>query len=118
MPSSSSKTTSQTPSTEGSAAASPGTSPSSTAGRNRGAAPRVAENGRLEIPAGTVATYEWLAHRVGNPKAVRAAGSANGSNPISYLIPCHRVIRKSGALGGYEWGLGRKLAMLGLEAAP
>ena len=52
---------------------------------------------------------------IGKPKAARAVGTANGANPISYLIPCHRVIRKSGALGGYRWGLGRKLAMLSQE---
>ncbi len=70
----------------------------------------------LEIPRGRVASYEALARRVGNPRAVRAVGTANGANPISYLVPCHRVIRKTGALGGYEWGLGRKLAILGMEA--
>ena len=48
----------------------------------------------------------------GRPRAARAVGSAGGANPIAYLVPCHRVIRKSGALGGYHWGLGRKLAML------
>jgi AraC family transcriptional regulator of adaptative response/methylated-DNA-[protein]-cysteine methyltransferase len=71
----------------------------------------------LEIPEGAFTSYEALARRVGNPKAVRAVGTANGANPISYLIPCHRVIRKTGALGGYHWGLGRKLAILGAEAA-
>ena len=70
----------------------------------------------LEIPTGSLCTYQTLAERIGNPRAVRAVGSANGANPVSYLIPCHRVIRKSGALGGYYWGLGRKLAMIGREA--
>lgn len=70
----------------------------------------------LEIPPGRFTSYEALARQVHNPRAVRAVGTANGANPISYLIPCHRVIRKTGALGGYHWGLGRKLAILGMEA--
>ena len=70
----------------------------------------------LAIPEGEVASYEDLARRIGNPRAVRAVGTANGANPISVLVPCHRVIRKTGALGGYHWGLGRKLALLGTEA--
>ncbi len=69
----------------------------------------------LRIPPGTVASYQSLANYVGKPNASRAVGTASGANPISYLIPCHRVIRKSGALGGYRWGLGRKLAMLSQE---
>lgn len=69
----------------------------------------------LRIPSGTVASYQSLANYVGKPNASRAVGTASGANPISYLIPCHRVIRKSGALGGYRWGLGRKLAMLSQE---
>jgi AraC family transcriptional regulator of adaptative response/methylated-DNA-[protein]-cysteine methyltransferase len=70
----------------------------------------------LEIPPGAFTSYEALAARIGNPRAIRAVGTANGANPISYLVPCHRVIRKTGALGGYHWGLGRKLAILGQEA--
>jgi AraC family transcriptional regulator of adaptative response/methylated-DNA-[protein]-cysteine methyltransferase len=66
----------------------------------------------LRIPAGAITSYQALAKLIGKPNAPRAVGTANGANPISYLIPCHRVIRKSGALGGYGWGLGRKLAML------
>ncbi len=69
----------------------------------------------LRIPPGAVASYQSLANYVGKPNASRAVGTASGANPISYLIPCHRVIRKSGALGGYRWGLGRKLAMLSQE---
>lgn len=69
----------------------------------------------LEIPAGTMCSYDTLARRIGNPKAVRAVGTATASNPIAYLIPCHRVIRKSGALGQYHWGQGRKLALIGAE---
>ena len=70
----------------------------------------------LEIPEGRVTSYEALARYIGKPRAVRAVGTANGANPVSYVIPCHRVIRKTGALGGYEWGLGRKLALIGSEA--
>ncbi len=69
----------------------------------------------LRIPRGAVTSYQALANYIGRPKASRAVGTANGANPISYLIPCHRVIRKSGTLGGYRWGLGRKLAMLSQE---
>ena len=69
----------------------------------------------LRIPAGAVTSYQALADSLGKPNASRAVGTANGANPVSYLIPCHRVIRKSGALGGYRWGLGRKLAMLSRE---
>ncbi|MDH3229827.1 MAG: bifunctional helix-turn-helix domain-containing protein/methylated-DNA--[protein]-cysteine S-methyltransferase [Alphaproteobacteria bacterium] len=71
----------------------------------------------LEIPQGGLTTYQDIAHRIGLPAASRAVGNANGANPISWLIPCHRVIRKSGELGGYGWGLGRKVAMIGWEAA-
>ncbi len=70
----------------------------------------------LKIPSGRFASYQDLAEHIGNPKAARAVGTANAANPISYLIPCHRVIRKSGALGDYHWGIGRKLAILGKEA--
>ena len=69
-----------------------------------------------KIPSGGYASYQDLARHIDNPKAVRAVGTANAANPISYLIPCHRVIRKSGALGGYHWGVGRKLAILGEES--
>ena len=71
----------------------------------------------LEIPQGGLTTYHDIARRIGLPEASRAVGNANGANPISWLIPCHRVIRKSGELGGYGWGLGRKVAMIGWEAA-
>ena len=70
----------------------------------------------LAIPPGCVTSYGDLARRVGAPRASRAAGSAVGSNPVAWIIPCHRVIRASGVLGGYRWGGGRKLAMLSLEA--
>ena len=71
----------------------------------------------LEIPVGAVAPYEDLATRVGNPKATRAVGTAVGQNPIAFIIPCHRVIRKVGAIGNYHGGVARKRAMLAWEAA-
>ena len=72
----------------------------------------------LSMPSGTLTTYQDLARRIGLPPgAARAVGNANGANPIPWLIPCHRIIRKTGAIGGYDWGVGRKLAMIGWEAA-
>ena len=72
----------------------------------------------LTIPPGTLTTYEDIARRLGYTKnAARAVGRANATNMISYLVPCHRVIRKTGAIGGYRWGRERKLAMIGWEAA-
>lgn len=70
----------------------------------------------LSIPFGQVTTYQAIATAIGKPTATRAVGSAIGRNPIAYLIPCHRVIRESGALGGYYWGLERKAALLSWEA--
>lgn len=71
----------------------------------------------LEIPAGALASYGDIAARIGSPRSARAVGAAVGANPIAYLIPCHRVIRESGHLGGYRWGAARKAAILGWEAA-
>jgi AraC family transcriptional regulator of adaptative response/methylated-DNA-[protein]-cysteine methyltransferase len=71
----------------------------------------------LRVPSGQVTSYSEIAHSIGSPKAVRAVGSAVGRNPVSWLIPCHRALRKSGAMGGYHWGLPMKRAMLGYEAA-
>lgn len=71
----------------------------------------------LNIPSGYVTTYSDIAAAIGNPNAVRAVGTAIGRNPISWLIPCHRALRKSGELGGYHWGLGVKRALLAFEAA-
>ncbi|MGI9390413.1 MAG: methylated-DNA--[protein]-cysteine S-methyltransferase [Boseongicola sp.] len=71
----------------------------------------------LRIPTGHVTTYTDIARIIGHPKAVRAVGTAVGRNPISWLIPCHRALRKSGGLGGYHWGLPVKRAMLAWEAA-
>ncbi len=69
----------------------------------------------LRIPSGHVSTYSEIAQSVGSPRAVRAVGTAVGRNPVSWLIPCHRALRKSGALGGYHWGLPVKRAMLAYE---
>lgn len=71
----------------------------------------------LKIPSGQVTTYSEIAEAIGKPRAIRAVGTAVGRNPISYLIPCHRALRKSGGLGGYHWGLPVKRAMLAWEAA-
>lgn len=71
----------------------------------------------LEIPSGSLCTYSDLAESVGRPSALRAVASAVGDNPISWLIPCHRVIRKGGNLGGYRWGLPRKKVMVAWEAS-
>ncbi len=71
----------------------------------------------LKVPSGRVTTYRDLASNVGNAKASRAIGAAVGRNPISWLIPCHRVLASGGGLHGYHWGLPRKRAMLALEAA-
>ncbi|ABD54585.1 Transcriptional regulator Ada / DNA-O6-methylguanine--protein-cysteine S-methyltransferase / transcriptional regulator, AraC family [Jannaschia sp. CCS1] len=71
----------------------------------------------LSIPTGHVTTYSQIAGAIGKPRAVRAVGTAVGRNPISWLIPCHRALRKSGGLGGYHWGLPVKRAMLAWEAA-
>lgn len=71
----------------------------------------------LRIPAGEVSCYESVSRMIGAPTASRAVGSAIAQNAIAYLIPCHRVIRKSGMLGGYRWGEPRKRAILAWEAA-
>jgi AraC family transcriptional regulator of adaptative response/methylated-DNA-[protein]-cysteine methyltransferase len=71
----------------------------------------------LKIPLGRAVTYEDIARHIGMPKASRAVGNAVGRNPIPFLIPCHRVIRKTGVLGHYGGGPARKKAMLGWESA-
>lgn len=71
----------------------------------------------LRVPQGEVTTYENIGELIGAPKSARAIGGAVGDNRIAYLIPCHRIIRKSGLLGGYHWGEPRKRAMLAWEAA-
>lgn len=70
----------------------------------------------LSVPLGHAATYSQIAEKVNNPKAARAVGAAVGRNPISFVVPCHRILGKSGALTGYHWGLTRKRAILGWEA--
>ena len=70
----------------------------------------------LQIAAGETRNYAEIAAAVGKPDAVRAAGSANGANPVSVLIPCHRVIRSDGGLGGYAYGLERKRRLLAWES--
>lgn len=69
------------------------------------------------IPAGRLVTYGDLASVVGSPQAQRAVGSAVGENPIAYLIPCHRVIRRLGVIGNYRSGKARKQALIGWESA-
>ncbi|YCM42919.1 methylated-DNA--[protein]-cysteine S-methyltransferase [Verrucomicrobiaceae bacterium 227] len=71
----------------------------------------------LKIPAGTLTTYGELAELIEHPGAARATGSAVGANPLAYLIPCHRVIRKTGVMGGYRWSTLRKQAMIGRESS-
>ncbi len=69
----------------------------------------------LKIPYGKAVTYSDIASDIGRPKASRAVGAAIGANPISFVVPCHRAVGKSGALTGYHWGLTRKRAILGWE---
>ncbi|HEY9888972.1 MAG TPA: methylated-DNA--[protein]-cysteine S-methyltransferase [Candidatus Obscuribacterales bacterium] len=71
----------------------------------------------LRLPGGSVTTYQAIAESIGKPQATRAVGTAIGANPVAYFIPCHRVIRRTGALGGYRWGLARKSALLAWEAS-
>lgn len=70
----------------------------------------------LKIPPGKATTYSDIAASLGKPKASRAVGTAVGRNPMSFVVPCHRVLAKGGGLGGYHWGLTRKRAMLGWES--
>ena len=70
----------------------------------------------LTIPAGQLTTYERIARSIGRPGALRAVGSAVGRNPVAFVIPCHRVIRKSGEMGGYHWGVERKRLILAWES--
>lgn len=71
----------------------------------------------LRIPMGNLASYGAIAHKINNPKASRAVGTAIGSNPVAFLIPCHRVIQANGNIGGYMWGSTRKSAIIGWEAS-
>lgn len=74
-----------------------------------------AELGKIAV--GKTATYSEIAQRIGSPKAVRAVGNAIGKNPIALIIPCHRVLRTSGQLGGYKWGIDLKKRILESEKA-
>jgi len=69
------------------------------------------------IPYGTTRTYTQVAHAIGNPAAVRAVARACATNPVSVVVPCHRVVREDGNLAGYRWGIGRKRTLLDHEAA-
>lgn len=71
----------------------------------------------IDIPCGSVGTYSDIAQAIGNPKSTRAVGSAVGANPIAFIIPCHRVIRQDGGIGGYHWGETRKHAIHAWESA-
>ena len=71
----------------------------------------------LRVPFGTMTTYQSVANMIGRSMATRAVGNAVAHNPVAYLIPCHRVIRESGELGGYRWGMERKTLILGWEAS-
>ena len=70
----------------------------------------------LRVPAGSATTYSDIARTIGKPTAARAVGAAVGRNPISFVVPCHRALSRSGALTGYYWGLARKQAMIAWEA--
>ena len=70
----------------------------------------------LKIPMGCLTTYSDIARKIGAENAARAVGAAVGKNPVSFVVPCHRVVGRSGNLTGYHWGITRKRAMLGWEA--
>ncbi len=74
-------------------------------------------NALLQIPAGEVMSYQTIAKKINQPKALQAVGSAVGANPIGYLIPCHRVIKNEGLVGEYRWGSAKKRLLLGWEMA-
>ena len=69
----------------------------------------------MEIPYGKTQSYQQVAEAIGKPKAVRAVANACGANPVALMIPCHRVVRSDGSLGGYRWGIKRKKALLARE---
>ena len=71
----------------------------------------------LKIPFGELVSYQSVSRHVQNPQGLQATGAAIGKNPVAFLIPCHRVVRKTGEINGYRWGLDRKSAMIGWEAA-
>ena len=71
----------------------------------------------LKIPFGELVSYQLVSEHINNPRGLQATGGAIGKNPVAYLIPCHRVVRKTGEINGYRWGLDRKSALIGWEAA-
>ena len=71
----------------------------------------------LKIPFGALVSYQSVSEHVNNPGGLQATGGAIGKNPVAFLIPCHRVVRKTGEINAYRWGLNRKLALIGWEAA-
>jgi AraC family transcriptional regulator of adaptative response/methylated-DNA-[protein]-cysteine methyltransferase len=71
----------------------------------------------LKIPMGKLSTYRTIAEKIDHSNTSRAVGTAIGSNPVAFLIPCHRVIQSSGNIGGYMWGETRKTAIIGWESA-
>ena len=71
----------------------------------------------LKVPEGSLVSYRQLAQMSGKPSAIRATASAIGANPVSYLIPCHRILRTSGEMGGYHWGIERKRALIAWDSA-
>lgn len=71
----------------------------------------------IEIPFGTTISYAQQARRIGNPRATRAVGTANGANPVPIIVPCHRVVASDGSLGGYALGLAMKRRLLALEGS-
>jgi len=71
----------------------------------------------LKIPFGKLVSYQAVSEHINNPKGLQATGSAIGKNPVAFLIPCHRVVRKTGEINGYKWGLDRKSALIGWEAS-
>ena len=70
----------------------------------------------LNIPVGMVTTYQHIADRIGRPKSARPVGQAVGANPVMHIVPCHRVVRTDGSLGGFRWGISRKIKFLNEEA--
>jgi AraC family transcriptional regulator of adaptative response/methylated-DNA-[protein]-cysteine methyltransferase len=73
-------------------------------------------NALQKIPVGQTASYQEIARQLGQPKAFRAVANACGANPLAVIVPCHRVLRQDGSLGGYRWGLERKRQLLDREA--
>ncbi|WP_074201602.1 methylated-DNA--[protein]-cysteine S-methyltransferase [Sulfurivirga caldicuralii] len=74
-------------------------------------------HGVQSVPAGEVRSYQWLARQVGRPRACRAVANALAANPVAVRVPCHRIIRSDGGLGGYAWGEKRKAGLLAWEKA-